>query len=119
MSFITYRGKEYIAAKLAAISGQGVSIAVPLDKIDIVASIPSPAVIVVANGDRFDMLGGTLHIDRKTGQTAISQKVKLLSRMVLKKAVPPEVQPVRAAAPAPRYEPRRPPSYPSRYSYDD
>lgn len=90
MKLIPYRGKQYDADKLAVVAKQGVPITVPLDKIDQVANVPSSTVIVVVNNDRYDMLGGTLHIDRKTEKVAAVQKVNLLSKMVLKKALPQE-----------------------------
>lgn len=132
MSSFKYRDKEYDAEKLVAISSQGVTIKVDIDKLDIVGNLKSSHIFVVANEGRYDVLGGTLFRNRETGIPSPSQTVKLLSKPVLKKALIPEKPAVDVNAPiyadgeyrhsssqyghrderprqfAPRYEERRP-----------
>jgi hypothetical protein len=104
MSSFTYRDKKYDAAKLVTISGLGADAKIDVKLIDKVFDFPCTNITVVANGDRYDMFGGTLFKNKVTGEPSPFQGVKLLSKHVLKKAL--FTEPV-AAPPIAAYEPRR------------
>lgn len=82
MTIINYREKRYEVGKLKAVAQHGVSIKVETQKINVL----NPGVgdltmrVVVATGDRYDLLMGVLE------EGKAMQRVKLLSKPVLKKA---------------------------------
>lgn len=82
MTIINYREKRYEVGKLKAVAQHGVSIKVETQKINVL----NPGVgdltmrVVVATGDRYDLLMGVLE------EGKAMQRVKLLSKPMLKKA---------------------------------
>lgn len=87
MSSFTYRDKEYDADKLVLCGSQGVSARIDLKDINQVGSLESEHLIVVACEGRYDMLAGKLCFNQKTGEASEKQKVRILSKPVLKKAL--------------------------------
>lgn len=83
---LTYREKEYDVAKLARVTSQGVEMKVALDKINLVATSDSPRIAVVASGENYDMVSGSLQ-KLADGTLKQTQVVYLLSKPVLKKAL--------------------------------
>lgn len=87
MGSFTYRDKEYDAEKLVLCGGQGAPARIDLKDINQVGNLESEHVIVVACEGRYDMLAGKLCRNQQTGEVSEKQKVRILSKPVLKKAL--------------------------------
>lgn len=101
MSNISYRGKNYNAALLVAIAGQGVAIEIDAGQISFIdsyalldANKAKPVLIVAKNGDAYDLLAATYDKLVSPDGLRIQGKVKamLLSKHVLAKAEVAAVQ---------------------------
>lgn len=79
---ITYRDKQYSIERLSSIARLGVALTIETSKINILNKDAGTkdALVVVANGDNYDLLCGIVDPEAKT------QNVRLLSKPVLKKA---------------------------------
>lgn len=107
MDKLTYQNKEYVVKTLLAIGSQGVHMNVSVQKL--VFPWPDnkhntnsecdehPDLLVVQRGDEFFVLAGKLTLIPNTDRPRKEQKVRLLSKVVLKKAL--FVQPTVVAAP--------------------
>jgi hypothetical protein len=85
-AIINYQDRKLDLTLLRRIAGQGCIITVNSDKVDIVACTDYPELVVVAHGDRFQSLLGTV--------AEGPQKARLVSKIILKKAyVPAPVEP--------------------------
>lgn len=91
MDTVVYRDKTYSVAQLKIQSGCGPTISVKLEQIDIVDLGISDAknTTVVAVGDRYEMIFGKLTTG-KDGKPESMQSCRLLSKQLLKKALPTE-----------------------------
>lgn len=101
MSNISYRGKEYNAALLVAIAGQGVAIEIDAGQIAFVdsyalldANKAKPVLVVAKNGNAYDLLAATYDKLVSPDGLRIQGKVKviLMSKHVLAKAEVSAVQ---------------------------
>lgn len=101
MSNISYRGKNYNAALLVAIAGQGVAIEIDAGQISFIdscalldANKAKPVLIVAKNGDAYDLLAATYDKLVSPDGLRIQGKVKaiLMSKHVLAKAEVAAVQ---------------------------
>lgn len=79
-TIINYREKRYDLTKLEGLARHGVAITLETSKINVInPGIGSNVLVVVATGDRYDLLCGLLD------PTAEKHAVRLLSKPVLKK----------------------------------
>lgn len=95
MSNISYRGKNYNAALLVAIAGQGVAIEIDASQITLIdtyalldANKAKPILVVAKNGDAYDLLVATHDKLVSPDGLRIQGKIKavLVSKHVLAKA---------------------------------
>ena len=105
-----YNGKTYITKTLLLLETQGIALKVPVEKLKIINKIDNDVLIVVANGDGYDVLAGRLAMIPNSTIVCENQKVRMLSKVVLKKALKPLPIPILRPdqwRPAPRpYYPR-------------
>lgn len=118
MGSFKYRDKEYDAEKLVLCGGQGAPAKIDVSTINIVGDLESEHILVVASEGRYDMLGGQLTRNRQTNEPSQFQKVRILSRPVLKKALIPDASAVPSEQETRLTSPQHRPAYGQPRSYD-